>query len=122
MYNCPMDMSGAVPLSPGRKTKVVEETNIGMYVWEMPDGKWVGDDEGHFMHIVSMRGDERRIAQLTDAARGYGIQEGKPVFLSGHRPVTDEEYEEQRQRLALGLTPDPDDIPSLVSRYKRGEV
>lgn len=100
--------------------EVVEETNIGVYVWEMPDGKWVGDDDGHFMHIVAKKGDQRRIDEIRAAARGFGVTEGEPVFLSGHRPVSDEEYEEQVERLNEGLVPDKYDLPSMIERYKRG--
>jgi len=32
-----------------------EETRLGIYVWEMPDGRWVGDDEGNFLSVTSMR-------------------------------------------------------------------
>lgn len=88
----------------------IEETIYGVYVWEMPDGKWVGDDEGHYMLISSVKGDKDKIQALTDAARSYGVTEGKPVFLAGRRKVTDEEYSMQETRLKLGLTPDPYDI------------
>lgn len=100
--------------------KPVEETAFGIYVWEMPDGRWVGDDEGHFMLITAKRGDQKRIAELTDAARAHGVLEGKPVFLSGKRPVTDEEYAEQRQRMMFGLTPDPEDSFAQLDELKYG--
>lgn len=92
---------------------VIEEAPYGLYVWEMPDGRWVGDDEGNFLNISSMKGNQKRIAELTAAARSYGITEGKPVFLSGHRQIDDEEYETQRQRLMFGLIPDEHDIPAF---------
>lgn len=98
----------------------VEETDIGIYVWEMPDGRWVGDDEGHFMLITSMRGDRKRIAQLADAARAHGVNEGKALFVSGKRPVSDEEFEEQRQRMLFGLTPDPEDNFARLDELKYG--
>jgi hypothetical protein len=101
--------------------KVIEETDIGLYVWEMPDGRWVGDDEGHFMQIVAKKGDPKRIRQITEAARAYGVIEGKPIFLSGHRPVTDEEYEEQVSRLAEGYQADQYDLPTLIQEYKHGK-
>ena len=25
------------------------ETRLGVYVWEMPDGRWIGDDDGNFL-------------------------------------------------------------------------
>lgn len=102
------------------RTQIVEETNLGMYVWEMPDGSWVADSDKRFMHIVAKKGDERRIKQLRDAARSYGIDEGSPRFLSGHRPVSDEEYEEQVSRLHEGYEPDQYDIPTMIERYKNG--
>lgn len=99
----------------------VEETEFGIYVWEMPDGAWVAaDNDGHFMMITAKRGDRKRIAQLRDAAKSFGVTEGKPVFLSGKRPVTDEEYEEQRQRMLFGLTPDPEDSFSQLDELKYG--
>lgn len=94
------------------KSKLVEEVPYGIYVWEMPDGRWVGDDSGHYMNIFSLKGDRKKIQMLRDAARSYGITEGKPVFLSGQRPVTDEEYEEQLMRMKWGLVPDPQDAPA----------
>ncbi len=101
---------------------MVQETNIGIYVWEMPDGRWVGDDEGHFMLITARQGDRKRIAQLADAARAHGVTEGTARFLAGQRPVTDEQYEEQRQRLAFGLTPDPEDNYAQLDELKYGRA
>lgn len=87
-----------------------EETTLGIYVWEMPDGRWIGDDEGNFLSITSMKGNRSRIDALAREVRSYGIYEGQPVFLSGRRKIDDEEYEYQQQRLKWGLTPDPLDI------------
>jgi len=101
------------------KTQVVSETNIGMYVWEMPDGSWVGDDDGHFMNIVSMRNDRKRIAELRDAAAAHGVSEGTAVFLEGHHPVSDEEYEEQRQRLQAGYVPDRYDLGNMIEEMNQ---
>lgn len=119
-----MDFSGAVDLEKKNRTSVVEETNIGIYVWEMPDGRWVGDEDGNFMLIRAKKGDLKRISQIKDAAKSYGITEGRPVFLAGHRPVSEEEYQEQRARLHLGLVPDPEDVYSQIddlrnAKYKR---
>jgi hypothetical protein len=104
------------------KIQVVEETPFGLYVWEMPDGRWVGDDEGNFMNIPAKKGDIRRIEQLRDAAKAHGVTEGWPVFLSGKRRLTDEQYEEQRQRLLFGLTPDPEDNFAQLDELKYGRA
>jgi hypothetical protein len=98
-----------------QRMKVVDEAAYGVYVWEMPDGKLVGDDEGNWLSIAAMKGDLKRINELTQAARHYGIMLGKPLFLAGNRKITDEEYEYQKQRQAFGLIPDENDIPALVS-------
>lgn len=93
-----------------------EETTLGIYVWEMPDGRWIGDDEGNFLSVTSMKGNKSRIDALAREVRSYGIYEGKPKFLSGRRKIDDEEFEYQQQRLKWGLVPDPLDI----GVYKEG--
>lgn len=85
----------------------VEEVPYGMYVWECSDGEILGDDDGNVMNVFCMKGDRRAIAALTDAARHYGFPEGRPVWWSGKRRVTDEELQEQEMREKLGLEPDP---------------
>lgn len=93
--------------------EVVEEVPYGMYVWQTPDGEVLGDSDGNIMNVFCMKGDRRAIAAITEAARHYGYPEGKPVWWSGKRPITDEEYEEQLMREKLGLTPDPLDIGAI---------
>ena len=102
-----------------RTTVVQSKSKYGIYVWAMPDGKWVGDDEGRYMLIPSERGDQEKIKQITDAARSYGITEGEAVFVPGRRRVSDEEYSQQEARLKMGLTPDPFDIDESIEQYKR---
>lgn len=101
-----------------RSQIIDEETRLGIYVWEMPDGRWIGDDDGNFLSITSTKGNRSRIAALADAVRHYGINEGKPKFLSGRRKIDDEEYEYQQQRLAWGLVPDPLDIGNYKDEMK----
>lgn len=91
----------------------VKETRRGVYLWRMPDGKFVGDGEGHFLMIESMEGDQQRMRALADEARSLGVDEGTPCFFRGNRIVTDEEYEYQKQRFEWGLTPDPLDIAAV---------
>jgi hypothetical protein len=88
------------------KVKIIEETDYGLYLWEMPDGSIVSDDEKNYLNIPARRGDKEKLKLLKDAVRSFGIEEGRPVFLAGHRRVTDEEYEYQKQRLEWGLVPD----------------
>lgn len=93
-----------------KKSQYIEETTLGIYVWEMPDGRWIGDDDGNFLSITSKKGNKSRMDALAREVRSYGIYEGRPKFLSGRRKIDDEEYEYQKQRLEWGLTPDPLDI------------
>lgn len=98
-----------------QKYQVIEEAKYGVYVWEMPNGQWIGDDQGNFLCVAAMKGSEPKLKMLREAVQHYGITDGKPVFLSGHRKVTDDEFETQKQRAAWGLIPDEYDIPALVS-------
>ena len=95
------------------------ETTLGVYVWEMPDGRWIGDDDGNFLSVTSKIGDRSRIDLLAKAVRHYGIEEGKPKFLEGSRKIDDEEFEYQKQRLKWGLTPDPLDIGVYKDEMKK---
>lgn len=103
--------------------EVIEEVPYGMYVWQTPDGEVLGDDDGNVMNVFCMKGDRRAIAALADAARHYGFPEGKPVWWSGKRRVTDEELQEQQTREKLGLTPDPLDYGAIRDemRAKRND-
>lgn len=95
-----------------------EETTLGLYVWEI-DGKWVGDDDGNFLSITSMKGNRDRIEALRKAVAGYGIDRGQPVFLSGRRKIDDEEFQYQQSRLNLGLVPDPLDVGNYKDEMKK---
>jgi hypothetical protein len=99
---------------------VVEETRLGIYVWEMPDGRWIGDDDGNFLSITSTKGNKSKIDALAREVSSYGIYEGSPKFLSGRRKIDDEEFEYQKQRLNWGLTPDPLDIGVYKDNLKSG--
>lgn len=85
----------------------VEEVPYGMYVWVNPEGEVFGDDDGNVMNVFCMKGDRRAIAAITDAARYHGAGEGKVMWWSGKRQITDEELQEQLMREKLGLEPDP---------------
>jgi hypothetical protein len=95
------------------KITPVEEVNYGTYLWQMSDGKLVSDEEGNFMCIYAIKGDVKKITELRNFAKSYGIEEGKPVWFSGHRPVSAEEYDNQKQRMDWGLVADEWDIPAL---------
>lgn len=95
-----------------------DETRLGIYVWEMPDGRWIGDDDGNYLSITSTKGNKQRISLLANAVRSYGISDGQPKFLAGKRKIDDEEFEYQKQRLEWGLVPDPLDIGNYKDEVK----
>jgi hypothetical protein len=99
-----------------QKSSIVEETRLGIYVWQMPDGRWIGDDDGNFLSITSTKNNKSKIDALAREVRSYGIDVGQPLFLSGRRKIDDEEFEHQSERLKWGLIPDPLDI----GNYKDG--
>lgn len=101
------------------KSQILEEESIlGIYVWEMPDGRWIGDDDGNFLSVTSKKGNRSRIDALAREVSSYGIYEGQPKFLSARRKINDEEFAEQEQRLKWGLVPDPFDIGSYKDEMK----
>ena len=95
------------------KITPIEEVNYGTYLWQMPNGSLVSDEEGSFMCIYAIKGDVKKITELRNFAKSYGIEEGEPVWFSGHRPVSNEEYDNQKQRMDWGLVADEWDIPAL---------
>jgi hypothetical protein len=96
-----------------------EETTLGIYVWEMPDGRWIGDDDGNFLSITSQKGNKSKMDALAREVGSYGISEGRPLFLSGRRKIDDEEFEYQQKRLEWGMVPDPLDIGNYKDEMKK---
>ena len=96
-----------------------EESILGIYVWEMPDGRWIGDDDGNFLSVTSKKGNRSNIDALAREVRSFGIYEGGPKFLSARRKIDDEEFEQQKQRLNWGLVPDPYDIGNYKDEMKK---
>jgi len=108
------------------KITEVEEVNYGTYVWQMPDGSLVMDEDNNYMCIYAIKGDVAKITELRKFAKSHGIDEGHPLWFSGHRPVTDDQYEYQKQRMDLGLVADDWDIPALkedlINQKKMGII
>lgn len=99
------------------RVQAVEEFSYGTYVWEI-DGKWIADDEGRMLCVAAEKNDPEKLGALKSAAHNYLLDmgeepRGKAVFLSGHRPVSDEQYDVQKARQEAGLTPDPFDVGAM---------
>lgn len=94
------------------KITEVEEVTYGLYLWQTPDGKLVIDEDGNYLNVAAMKGDIKRISALKKAAKVYGL-EGEPVWFSGHRRITEDEYIQQKERMDWGLIPDELDVPAI---------
>lgn len=96
----------------------VEEHEYGVYVWYTSDGRRVEDQDGNVMNIPARRGDMHAINKLQEAARHYGVPDGHAEFIGGARPITEAEYENQKERQAAGLVPDPLDYKAVEEELK----
>lgn len=106
------------------KRQFIDEYNWGVYIWKTPDNKVIKNENGDFLQIMSKRGDKAQIEKLRQAAKACGVDGGEAVFWSGHRPISEEEYQEQVARLTVGLVPDKLDYfaakEDLEARQKHG--
>lgn len=93
--------------------QVIKEVAWGVYVWKCADGEFLADQDGNFMLVFCEEGDRAAIKALTEAAKHYGFPDGTPVYWTGKRPISDEEYEHQLARSKAGLVPDPLDIGAI---------
>lgn len=94
----------------------------GLYFWKLPDGHLFKDDEGRLLNIPSVKGDLSQMAKLMKAAAHYGQPEGVPWFYAGAGRATDEEYQEQLDRLDQGLIPNLNDIGAVAAAKKSLEI
>lgn len=96
-----------------KATMIDKGYNWGIYVWKKSNGKWFTDGQGNILNIPAMKGDLSKLAELKQAAAYYGEPEGEPVFFAGLNRVSDEEYSEQKQRMAEGLIPNMNDLGAV---------
>lgn len=80
------------------KISVVRETRLGVYVWELPNGKYLGDDDGNMLAIDAYYGDLRAVKIICDEAKSLGF-EGAPKFLDGQHTCSDDDWYEHMQEL-----------------------
>jgi hypothetical protein len=97
------------------RIKVIEKNyNWGLYVYKKANGKWFTDGTGSVLNIPSMRNDLSKISELKQAAIYYGDPgDGECVFVPGLNRVSEEEYSEQKQRMAEGLIPNMNDLGAV---------
>ena len=101
------------------KLTVIEKNrNDGLYVWQLPDGAIVKDDQGNIMNIPARHGDIEAMSKITKAAAYYGFPDGKPKFMPGVRRISDEEHSEQLNRMKEGYIPSDTDLGAWYDASK----
>jgi hypothetical protein len=96
----------------------VPDRPFGVCIWIMPDGKPLSDGDG-FLSAEGEVGDSKIERQVAEAARYWtGSDQGRISWVHGARKVSASELDDQKERLANGLTPDP--IEDIVeAHFKR---
>jgi hypothetical protein len=97
------------------KIKVIEKHyDWGLYVYKKSNGKWFTDGTGSVLNIPSFKGDLSKISELKTAAKHFGDPgDGSCVFVPGLTRISEEEYSEQKERLAAGLIPSLNDLGAV---------
>lgn len=101
-----------------RLTVVQKQREDGIYVWRLPNGSVVGDENGNVMNIPAKAGDIEAMAKITKAAAHYGYPDGRPEFQAGVRRITEEEYSEQLDRMKQGYIPSETDLGAWYDAAK----
>lgn len=90
-----MDLS-ELELFDGLKTtgiSRVRQQDIGVYIWKLPNGRPLMDDDYNMLSITSRFGDIQKMAALQRVATSYGFPDGTAEWVEGYK-CTDDEYEE----------------------------
>lgn len=89
--------------------RIVNDDGFGVCLWRMADGEFLGDEDNNLLSVQGKINDPILEANMRRSARMYVGEEallGQPVWIPGARQVTEEEYEEQGERLKEGKIPD----------------
>ena len=118
-------MGDVGPAKNVRVTPVDENLPFGTYVWQMPDGKRIADDQGRYLCMEGTRDDIVAMAKMRDAALAFAddfpeVLEGRPVFLPGRRQQSDEEHAEDKARFQSGEILDHD-LGAIAESQKQRE-
>ena len=82
---------------------VKDKSKYGIYVWMLPDGSIFSDEDKNVLNIPSEYGDITKISEIRKAAAHYGQPDGEAVFVPGVGRVTEEEYQQDLERMNSGL-------------------
>ena len=104
------------------RRQVIADTGYGLYLWEMPDGRVIADQDGNYLNVPGRPMDVYRMNELTQFVHNVlQIKEGKPVFFPNRRRVSQGEWEDQMERTLDGKMGDPIDPGNQKAREGRRE-
>jgi hypothetical protein len=100
------------------RTRVVDHTIYGVYVWQLPTGQYFANDNQDILSIASVKGDIGKMAKLQRAAAYWGQPNGSPVFMAGNRKITQEEFDHQWERQLNGELADEYDVGAILDELR----
>jgi hypothetical protein len=87
----------------------------GIYFWKKASGKPFTDGNGSVLNIPSHRGDALQIRKLVQEATALGQGDGSYEFMPGVERISEDEYAEQKERMAQGLIPNLNDLGAVMA-------
>jgi hypothetical protein len=96
-------------------TVLDKQYDWGIYFWKKANGKPFTDGNGSVLNIPSHRGDAIQIQKLVREATALGQGDGSYEFMPGVARVSEEEYSEQKDRMAQGLIPNLNDLGAVMA-------
>lgn len=97
------------------------EDQYGVCLWLMPDGGFLGDDDGRYLSLHGVLNSPITEDKMRRSALHYFgdvVLQGEPFWMPGSRKVTDNEFDDQMERLLDGYIPDP--VDSVKQLQRRG--
>lgn len=108
-----MDAFGNEKIGKSKVTVLDKKYDWGIYVWIKANGKPFTDGNQSVLNIPAHRGEQGQIEKLRQAAAYYGEGDGHAEFYPGLSRVSEEEYAEQKERMAQGLIPNMNDLGAV---------
>lgn len=87
------------------KVKKIKQTDVGTYVWKLPSGNLLANEDGEILNCPAVRGDIGQQIAIAKAARSFGYPEGEAVFEEVHRCTESEYWEQVDQFVNSGVSP-----------------
>ena len=98
----------------------IPERPYGVCVWILPDENVLVDADVNPLCVEGFVNDRGLENKLREAVKYWtGSEDGRPSWIQGARKVSTSEQEDQKERLALGLVPDP--YEDVIDTFRRSK-